>query len=168
MPPIPQQRPISQAQLRSQSYSQPQYLSGSYPPHNNSYFNQMHNLPVPGGHSAPMTPGGYGHYPLGEPMYSRPDGDPRRASQSSHHSVRSAGSFNSRRSGYNRHSDDEWYDSGMDSEEEDRRRRKKERHERRRKEAHRKEEKARPTLGDSMYALFGELKSAMGGDKGKN
>ncbi|KAF2154651.1 hypothetical protein K461DRAFT_99658 [Myriangium duriaei CBS 260.36] len=160
MPTIPQQRPISQAQLRSQSYSQPQYLSGSYPPP--GYFNQMQGSPMQGGHSAPMTPGGGYGYPLGEPAYSlRPDMDPRRASQSSHRSARSTASYNSRRSGYSRHSgmdNDEWYDSGLDSEEEDRRRRKQERH-RRRKEKESSSKDKRPTMADSVFALFGELKS---------
>lgn len=90
-------------------------------------------------------------------------------SQSSHHSARSTASYNSRRSGYGRHSgagDDEYYDSAVDSEEEERRRRRHERHRRRREEKSREEH--RPTLGDSMYALFGELKNAMKSDKQKD
>ena len=127
------------------------------------------------GNSMPGTPGSQHGYPLGEPLYPypmRPDLDPRRLSHSSHHSARSAASYNSRHSGHARHSggyaDDDLYDSALDSEEEERRRQlKKERHRKRKEEERNKREKARPTLGDSMYALFDGLKSAMGSDRKK-
>lgn len=110
----------------------------------------MGGSPMMAGSPMPQYQGMY-HYPLGEPYGLRPGMDPRRASHGSYHSAPSTG---------RRSYDDDW--SGMDSDEDDeegRRRRKRERQERRRL---REQKTVRPTMADSMFALWGGLKNAMG------
>ncbi|KAF4555813.1 Hypothetical protein D9617_2g057770 [Elsinoe fawcettii] len=182
LPTIHQHRPLSNSQMRAHSYSQPQQIPSNLYPPPQSYLHPSYPSSAPQQSYMPMGPGTPGAYPFGEPSYpmQHPGMDPRRHSASSHHSGRSTASYHSghskgRKGGrYSSESggisDDELHwDSMYDSEEEERRRRKKERRKRREEEAEKsKRKRDRPTLGDSVFAVFDGFKDAFSSSGGKH
>ncbi|KAF2221958.1 hypothetical protein BDZ85DRAFT_135299 [Elsinoe ampelina] len=171
LPPIPQHRPLSNSQMRHHSYSQPQQIPPGYlgPP---GYLHPQHASAPQQSWMPPSGPNTPGSYPFGEPGYSQHPGlDPRRYSASSHgsyHSTHSKGR-KGRYSDDSGFSDDETWDSMYDSEEEERRRRKKERRKRREEEASKsKRKRDRPTLGDSVFAVFDGFKGAFSSTDAKH